>query len=35
VKKIANVRKNDRDCPIEDQKINKVELFRSESTPTA
>jgi peptidyl-prolyl cis-trans isomerase A (cyclophilin A) len=35
VKKIANVRKNDRDCPIEDQKINKVELFRSENTPTA
>jgi cyclophilin family peptidyl-prolyl cis-trans isomerase len=35
VKKIANTRRNDRDCPVEDQKINKVELFRSESTPTA
>ena len=35
VKKIANVRKNDRDCPTEDQKINRVELFRSASAPTA
>ena len=35
VKKIASVRRNDRDCPAEDQKIDRVELFRSEATPSA
>ena len=35
VKKIANVRRNDRDTPAEDQKIERVELFRSEATPSA
>jgi peptidyl-prolyl cis-trans isomerase A (cyclophilin A) len=32
---IANVRRNRQDRPDEDQLINKVELFRSESAPTA
>jgi peptidyl-prolyl cis-trans isomerase A (cyclophilin A) len=35
VKKIAGVRRNDRDCPAEDQQIDRVELFRSEATPSA
>jgi peptidyl-prolyl cis-trans isomerase A (cyclophilin A) len=34
VKKIAATRRSDRDCPVEDQVINKVELFRSETKPT-
>ena len=35
VKRIANVKRNPRDCPLEDQLIEKVELFRSQSAPTA
>jgi peptidyl-prolyl cis-trans isomerase A (cyclophilin A) len=35
VKKLANVRRNPRDCPLEDQLVEKVELFRSKSPPTA
>jgi peptidyl-prolyl cis-trans isomerase A (cyclophilin A) len=35
VKKIAGAKRNERDTPLEDQVIEKVELFRSESTPTA
>jgi peptidyl-prolyl cis-trans isomerase A (cyclophilin A) len=35
VKKIANVKRSERDTPLEDQLIRKVELFRSESAPTA
>jgi len=34
IKLIANVRRNERDCPVEEQVLQKVELFRSESTPT-
>jgi peptidyl-prolyl cis-trans isomerase A (cyclophilin A) len=34
VKQIASVRRNERDCPIEDQLLHKVELFRSETPPT-
>ncbi|HEX7481496.1 MAG TPA: peptidylprolyl isomerase [Polyangiales bacterium] len=34
VKKLANVRRTERDTPTEDQLIEKVELFRSESAPT-
>jgi peptidyl-prolyl cis-trans isomerase A (cyclophilin A) len=34
VKKIASVKRNERDMPLEDQLIDKVELFRSESAPT-
>jgi peptidyl-prolyl cis-trans isomerase A (cyclophilin A) len=34
VKKLASVQRNDRDCPLEPQAINKVELFRSETPPT-
>jgi peptidyl-prolyl cis-trans isomerase A (cyclophilin A) len=33
VKKLANVRRNPRDCPLEDQLVEKVELFRSQSAP--
>ncbi|MGD8862929.1 MAG: peptidylprolyl isomerase [Myxococcales bacterium] len=32
--KIANVPRNGRDCPDEDQKVERVELFRSETEPT-
>ncbi len=35
VKKLANVPRNNRDCPNTDQLVNKVEIFRSESTPAA
>lgn len=35
VSKIANVRRANRDCPAEDQKIERVELFRSETKPAA
>jgi peptidyl-prolyl cis-trans isomerase A (cyclophilin A) len=34
VKKIAAVRRNERDVPLEDQVVNKVELFRSETAPS-
>jgi peptidyl-prolyl cis-trans isomerase A (cyclophilin A) len=34
VKKLANVRRNPRDCPLEDQLVEKIELFRSQSAPT-
>jgi peptidyl-prolyl cis-trans isomerase A (cyclophilin A) len=34
VKKISGVKRNERDTPIEDQLIEKVELFRSQSAPT-
>jgi peptidyl-prolyl cis-trans isomerase A (cyclophilin A) len=34
VKKIASVRRNERDCPVEDQVLTKLELFRSETPPT-
>jgi peptidyl-prolyl cis-trans isomerase A (cyclophilin A) len=35
VKKIANVKRNPRDCPLEDQLIESVELFRSATAPSA
>ena len=35
VKRIANVKRNPRDCPLEDQLIEKVELFRSQTAPAA
>ncbi len=35
IKKLANVPRNARDCPLEEQKIDKVEIFRSASEPTA
>ena len=35
IKKLAGVRRNNRDCPLEDQQIERVELFRSESVPSA
>jgi peptidyl-prolyl cis-trans isomerase A (cyclophilin A) len=35
VKRIANVRRNPRDCPLEDQMIDRVELFRQATPPTA
>jgi len=35
VKKIASMRRNERDCPLEDQVLIKVELFRSETPPPA
>ncbi|HTU62871.1 MAG TPA: peptidylprolyl isomerase, partial [Polyangiales bacterium] len=34
IKKIASVARNERDCPVEDQVLIKVELFRSETVPT-
>jgi peptidyl-prolyl cis-trans isomerase A (cyclophilin A) len=34
VKKIAAARRNERDVPLEDQVVNKVELFRSETAPS-
>jgi len=34
IQKIASVRRNERDCPMEDQVLIKVELFRSETVPT-
>ena len=34
IKKLTGVRRNERDCPNEDQLIDKVELFRSETAPT-
>jgi peptidyl-prolyl cis-trans isomerase A (cyclophilin A) len=35
VRRIANVPRGPRDCPNEDQLIERVEVFRSESPPTA
>jgi peptidyl-prolyl cis-trans isomerase A (cyclophilin A) len=35
IKKLANVPRNARDCPLEEQMITKVELFRSATEPTA
>jgi len=35
IKKLANVPRNARDCPLEEQLITKVEIFRSASAPTA
>ena len=34
IHQIASVRRNERDCPAEEQVLKKVELFRSETTPT-
>jgi peptidyl-prolyl cis-trans isomerase A (cyclophilin A) len=34
IKMIASVARNERDCPVEDQVLIKVELFRSETVPT-
>ena len=34
ISKIANVARNARDCPEQDQRVDKVEIFRSESAPT-
>ena len=33
VRKIAAVRRNERDCPVEEQVLQKVQLFRSETQP--
>lgn len=35
VKRIANVKRNSRDCPLEDQLIERVELFRQQTPPTS
>jgi peptidyl-prolyl cis-trans isomerase A (cyclophilin A) len=35
VKRLANVKRNGRDCPLEDQLISRVELFRQPATPTS
>jgi peptidyl-prolyl cis-trans isomerase A (cyclophilin A) len=35
IKKLANVPRNARDCPLEDQLVTKAEVFRSETVPTA
>jgi peptidyl-prolyl cis-trans isomerase A (cyclophilin A) len=35
VKRIANVKRNPRDCPLEDQLIERVELFRQATAPTS
>jgi peptidyl-prolyl cis-trans isomerase A (cyclophilin A) len=35
IKKLANVPRNARDCPLEDQIVHKAEVFRSETVPTA
>jgi peptidyl-prolyl cis-trans isomerase A (cyclophilin A) len=35
IKKLANVPRNARDCPLEEQMISKVEIFRSATAPTA
>lgn len=35
IKKLANVPRNARDCPLEDQIVTKAEVFRSETVPTA
>lgn len=35
VKRIAGVKRNPRDCPLEDQLIERVEVFRQATQPTA
>jgi peptidyl-prolyl cis-trans isomerase A (cyclophilin A) len=35
VKKLANVKRDGRDCPVEDQLVEKLEVFRSQSTPAS
>jgi peptidyl-prolyl cis-trans isomerase A (cyclophilin A) len=35
VHKIANVKRGPRDCPVEDQTIDSIEIFRQETTPSA
>ncbi len=35
IKKIAGVPRDGRDCPREDQKVERVEIFRSATAPTA
>jgi peptidyl-prolyl cis-trans isomerase A (cyclophilin A) len=35
VKRIANVKRNPRDCPLEDQLVERVEVFRQATPPTA
>jgi peptidyl-prolyl cis-trans isomerase A (cyclophilin A) len=35
VKRLANVKRNPRDCPLEDQLIERVELFRQPKPPTS
>ena len=35
VKKLANVKRNSRDCPLQDQLIDRVEIFRAATAPTA
>lgn len=35
VKKLANVPRNPRDCPLQEQRIDRVELFRQATAPTA
>ena len=35
VKRLANVRRNPRDCPLEEQRIERVELFRQATKPTS
>jgi peptidyl-prolyl cis-trans isomerase A (cyclophilin A) len=35
VKKLANVKRGPRDAPAQDQLLDRVELFRSEATPSA
>jgi peptidyl-prolyl cis-trans isomerase A (cyclophilin A) len=34
VKRLANVKRSPRDCPLEDQSIERVELFRQQTAPT-
>jgi peptidyl-prolyl cis-trans isomerase A (cyclophilin A) len=34
IKKLANVPRNPRDCPLEEQSISKIEIFRSTDEPT-
>ena len=35
VKRLAGVKRNQRDCPLEDQLIERVELFRQQTPPTS
>ena len=35
VKRIANVKRNPRDCPLQEQSIDRVELFRQQTAPTS
>jgi peptidyl-prolyl cis-trans isomerase A (cyclophilin A) len=34
VKRLASVKRSPRDCPLEDQRIDRVELFRQQDAPT-